>query len=388
MRVRGSSGTRKKVAVVAALSTLSLPAFATNAAAESDPPGKPITVMTRNLYLGADINAPVRAVAGITDPTRAFLTLGRATYTTRKVVDQTSFLRRSELLASEIVATEPDLIGLQEVALWRSGPLEPTRVGVPNATTVDYDFLAILLQDLAEAGAEYRAVSVQSEADVEAPSFESAPGPAARDVRLTMRDVVLMKVDDGLSVIDEGGGHYDVALSVPVAGRAFTFTRGWNRVDVRAGSTELRFINTPFEAFGSNFAVAQAEQLIAGPADHPGTTIISCDCKTNPLNSSLSNGVEHRAPFDAIVGHGFTDQWLEWRPAAQGFTSGLNEAVDEPTPSFTNRIDFIFARTPGREVLAVDRGYRVGADQSVRDAAGIWPSDHAGIVLRLRGLTN
>jgi endonuclease/exonuclease/phosphatase family metal-dependent hydrolase len=389
METRSQSWPGRIAVLTTALGTMLVPAStaaAAGAGADHDQPGKPITVMTRNLYLGADINAPVQAVAGITDPTLAFLTLGRATYQTRKVVDRTNFPRRSELLAAEIAANNPDLVGLQEVALWRSGPLEPTKVAVPNATTVDYDFLQILLQDLADAGMEYRAVSVQQEADVEAPSFESLPGPGARDIRLTMRDVVLMRVDDGLTLLDEGIGHYDSALTVPVAGKAMRFTRGYNWVDVRVGSRELRFINTHFEAFGSNYALAQAQELMAGPANHEGTTIIACDCNTNPLEDRVTGGVEHRAPYNHIVDQGFTDQWLEWRPADQGLTSGLNETVDEATPSFTNRIDFIFARTTNGEPLAVDRGGIVGADQSVRDAAGIWPSDHAGVVLRLRGL--
>lgn len=388
MRTRSHFLPGRIAAVTTALGMMLLPALAgTAAAADQDPPGKPITVMTRNLYLGADINAPVRAVAGITDPTLAFLTLGRATYQTRKIVDRTNFFRRSELLAAEIAANRPDLIGLQEVALWRSGPLEPAKVAVPNATNVDYDFLEILLEDLTDAGMEYRAVSVQQEADVEAPSFETFPGPGARDIRLTMRDVVLMRVDDGLSLLDEGVGHYSSTLAVPVAGTTIRFTRGYNWVDVRAGSREFRFINTHFEAFGSNFALAQAQELMSGPANHVGTTIIVCDCNTNPLDDRVTGGVEHRAPYNYIVDQGFTDQWLEWRPADQGLTSGLNETVDEATPSFTNRIDFIFARTASGDPLSVDRGGIVGADQTVRDMAGIWPSDHAGVVLRLRGLT-
>ena len=388
MRVRSHSWTGRIAVVTTALGLVLAPTPTTAAPApDTAPPGKPITVMTRNLYLGADIDAPVRAVVGITDPTLAFLTLGRATYRARRIVDRTNFPLRSELLAAEIAANRPDLVGLQEVALWRSGPLEPTQVAVPNASTVDYDFLAILLADLADAGVDYRAVSVQQEADVEAPSFETFPGPGARDIRLTMRDVVLMRVDDGLTLLDEGVGHYDAALTVPVAGRTLRFTRGYNRVDVRAGSQELRFVNTHFEAFGSNFALAQARELITGPAGHDGTTVIACDCNTNPLDGRVSGGVEHRAPYEYIVGQGFTDQWLTWRPADQGLTSGLNETVDEPTPSFTNRIDFIFARTAGGEPLTVDRGGIVGADQTVRDSAGIWPSDHAGVVLRLRGFT-
>ena len=170
---------------------------------------------------------------------------------------------------------------------------------------------------------------------------------------------------------------------MPVAGKTPRFTRGYNRVDVRVGSQQFRFINTHFEAFGSNYALAQAQELMAGPANHEGTTIIVIN-NTNPLDDKVTGGVEHRALYNHIVDQGFTDQWLEWLPAEQGLTSGLNETVDEATPSFTNRIDFIFARTSG-DPLAVDRG-DCGADQAVRDTAGIWP-DHAGVVLRLRGLT-
>ena len=82
---------------------------------------------------------------------------------TRAIVDATSFDRRGQLLAKEIAGQQPDLVGLQEVALWRHGPLQLDQLGVTNAETVDYDFLAILLQDLREAGVPYKAVSVQKQ---------------------------------------------------------------------------------------------------------------------------------------------------------------------------------------------------------------------------------
>lgn len=63
-------------------------------------------------------------------------------------MDQTDFRIRARLLAEEIKRNSPDLVGLQEVALWRSGPLELTNVGAPNATKVDDDFLQLLLNEL------------------------------------------------------------------------------------------------------------------------------------------------------------------------------------------------------------------------------------------------
>ena len=98
---------------------------------KTNPPGKPVTVMTRNLYLGADIQRPVSAaVAAQAAPgsttQSVVVALANATHLTRAIVDQTDFTVRAGLLADEIVATEPDLIGLQEVAWWRHGPIQLT----------------------------------------------------------------------------------------------------------------------------------------------------------------------------------------------------------------------------------------------------------------------
>ena len=47
----------------------------------------------------------------------------------------------------------------------------------------------------------------------------------------------------------------------------------------------------------------------------------------------------------------------------------------------------IFAHTPDGKPLDVDHGYITGDQLTDRDpATGLWPSDHAGVVLRLRGL--
>jgi len=368
------------------------------AAEASARPGKPVTVMTRNLYLGADINRPVNAALtaqaeGKTGP-EILVALANATHVTRAIVDQTNFPVRAGLLAGEIARTQPDLIGLQEVALWRSGPLQLGQVGVPNATTVDYDFLQILLDALAARGQEYVAVSVGNRADVEAPSFTGSPfdgtiGADARDIRLTMRDVVLMHVEDGLTATGAGDQIYTHNLAVSVVGVTMRFDRGYQWVDVRAGARSFRFVNTHLEAFSSDLALAQASELLSNAPATDRTTIFVCDCNSDPLNHTIKpvDHVPHSAPYDLITGS-FTDEWLRWAPAEEGWTSGLSELVNDPTAAgFDHRIDMVFGRTATGGPLAVDRGEVTGTDVTDRDpATGLWPSDHGGVVLRLRGV--
>ena len=391
------------VGLVAAPLVVSAPADAGKPGRSANPPAKPVTVMTRNIYLGADINRPVEAAlaaqaAGGTAQ-EILVALANATHVTRAIVDETDFTVRAGLLADEIAATEPDLIGLQEVAWWRHGVLELGKVGVANATVTDYDFLQMLLDELDARGAAYVPVSIAPRADVEAPSFTGSPftgtmSADARDVRLTMRDVVLMHVEDGLSVLDEEQAVYDVNLEVALLGNTISFDRGYQWVDVRAGAQRFRFVNSHFEAFSSDIAYAQAAQVLKEATADDTTTVFVCDCNSDPLNSStkgppVNDKLPHKAAYELITGPGgFHDEWLEWAPTDPGSTSGLSETVDDATGAgFDHRIDMVFARTADGDALAVDRGQVTGTDVSTRDpATGLWPSDHGGVVLRLRGL--
>ena len=102
-----------------------------------------------------------------------------------------------------------------------------------------------------------------------------------------MRDVVLMHVEDGLTVLDEGQAVYDVNLEVPLLGNTISFDRGYQWVDVRAGAQRFRFVNSHFEAFSSDIAYAQAAQLLDEATAEDTTTVFVCDCNSDPLNSSI-----------------------------------------------------------------------------------------------------
>lgn len=389
--------------LLAVLTTLALVPAAAAAPAgpgrgSANPPGKPLTAMTLNIYLGGNIERPVAAAlaaqAGGATPQEALVALANATEVTRDIVDRTDFTVRAELLARDIIAAGPDLVGLQEVALWRSGPLQLDRIGVPNATEVDYDFLTLLLEQLRAQGASYSPAVVGVRADVEAPSFTGSPfdgsiGGSMRDVRMTMHDVILVRDSGSLKVSDTHDQVFDTNLAIEALGVRFAFDRGYQWIDVRVGGTPVRFVNTHLESFSSDLALAQAHQMVRESTATDRSTVIVCDCNSDPLNSSIKaiDTVPHKAPYEFITSS-FTDQWLQWAPAQEGFTSGtMGELINRDHVTWTHRIDMVFGRTADGAPLAVDRGMVTGRDPGGRDAAtGLWSSDHAGVVLRLRGL--
>ena len=87
-------------------------------------PGPKLTVMTRNIYLGGNIALPIGATSREDFEAK--------TTQLWQQVQATDFPARAKLLAREVRKTKPDVIGLQEVALWRRGP-DGVKDGVGDA---------------------------------------------------------------------------------------------------------------------------------------------------------------------------------------------------------------------------------------------------------------
>jgi endonuclease/exonuclease/phosphatase family metal-dependent hydrolase len=352
-----------------------------------------LTVMTRNIYLGGDINRPIRAA--LDRPGRdGVLALGHANHELRQIVDRTDFPTRSKMLADEIAATRPDLVGLQEVALWRHGPMQLDGIGRPDATVVDYDFLAILHDDLVARGVRYETVHVQQESDVEAPAFTGNPfggtARAAKDVRLTDRDVILVRSDAGIRIAGTGGGNYSQRVEVTLGDATFGFVRGYAWADVAVGSAQIRFITTHLESQSPKVARVQAEELLNGPARNTSlSTLITCDCNSNPASPAarsalpLGSGAAYRLITND---HGFADLWLQQPdPAGPANTASLSELVNDDSAHFSRRIDLVLAKAAPPAPLVTGRAEVTGDELGDRDpVTELWPSDHAGVVVQLQ----
>jgi hypothetical protein len=180
------------------------------------PGGPRVTTMTRNIYLGADIN---RVLA----PSNAETPIPLLVAQTWGMVQKTNFAERAKALANEIAQALPHLIGLQEVTLYRIQNPGDFLTGNPvKATAVSLDQLAILLDELKARGLDYRAVAISEGVDIEIPMAISQTAPLA-DIRLTDREVILARGDVQVANVVEK--KFQAALPVTLGGIPITIPR-------------------------------------------------------------------------------------------------------------------------------------------------------------------
>src|SRR5215207_10852930 len=283
---------------------LPLAALLGTAPAAEAKPGPELTVMTRNIYLGGNIALPIGAGS------RADFEQ-RATQLWQQV-QATDFPARAKLLAREVRRTKPDVIGLQEVALWRRGPDGVQDAAATPATTKVYDFLATLRGEL---GSRYRLGNVQTEADIEAPTS------LGYDVRLTMRDAVLVRTRQGLRVRRGLGANYTRTLEVPTQIGTLSSRRGWTAIDASLRGRRFRLVNTHLEAFDDATRLAQARALAAGPLRTRGTVILTGDLNSDPTGAT---GAKPDA-YNVFTRAGLRDTWLLRNPKGSGNNCCLKE---------------------------------------------------------------
>jgi endonuclease/exonuclease/phosphatase family metal-dependent hydrolase len=353
-----------------------------------------VKVMTRNVYLGADLTPGVRATG--------FQELVNAAGGILNSVDKNKFGTRAKGLSAEILAQKPDLVGLQEAALWRTSPCTKTPIP-PQATTVRYDYVKLLLAQLNKGKSRYKAVVSQNEFDFEIYSntdgntATSAPGcPFGAEIngRLTMRDVILVR--RGVKTTRARKGNFDTLLQVKPAGVPVNVTRGWTSVDATVGgSRKFRFVNTHLEAFDNQASnntnkgtslgngqirEAQAKELVAsgGPAAKNKLPVILL----GDLNSDKKTEV---LPGDALAYKVLLAAKFAERSATKPLSCCIN--ADLLTTSgggklsdFNHKVDHVMTDTPTRVSLL--RSTVTGRKR----ANGFWDSDHAGLfsLLHLR----
>lgn len=320
-------------------------------------------VMTRNMYLGTDFGEIFTAQT----PEQLVAEVAEA----YSEVEASKPAERIAGIADEIQNASPDLVGLQEVALWRIGaPFDPS-----PAEFATYDFLQLLLDELNARGLHYRAVRILTNFDAEVPAVFSQT--QALDVRFTDRIVVLARTDlrtSEFNVQNTQARHFvtNFTFSSPTLG-TITVPRGWISVDVKMRGKTFRFVNTHLESFSPIITNIQAAELLHAAGNTTLPLIFAGD-----FNSDAES---NDAVYQLLINAGFRDVWRLTHPNEPGFTWAL--FLDNPynyTPPFV-RIDLILIRGD-IDALSSDL---VGEDPMTdRTPSGLMRSDHAGVTASLR----
>ena len=373
-----------------ALLTLVISLLGATGVAQAKPQN--VNVMSRNIYLGADLTPGVTATN--------FQELVDGAGKILNEVDANKFATRARGLAAEIQANKPDLVGLQEVALWRTQPCDKFPLP-PSASTVRYDFLRLLMAQINKGKTKYRVVVSKNEFDFEVwantdgNAQTAGPGcPNGSEIngRLTMRDVIIAR-RSVVRTSNARSGTFDTLLRVKPSGVNVDVVRGWNAVDATVRGKRFRFVNVHFEAFDSGSAnstnkdttvgngqvrEAQAKELVGsgGPAAKGRLPVIL----VGDLNSDTTTEVrkDDSLAYRAVLAAGFK-RLAKNRP----FTCCLNASLITTTgggkfSDFDHTVDHVLTNTP-RRIKLIDS--KVTGQRPVR---GFWNSDHAGLFSALR----
>jgi endonuclease/exonuclease/phosphatase family metal-dependent hydrolase len=305
-----------------------------------------VTVMSRNLFLGADLPPLAVARQGAEFEQKAGAMLTEVT-----AGDPNN---RMKLVAREIAKAKPDLVGLQEVSLWRTGPKNDPA----PATTVRFDFLGAIRKELARRGLSYRVVAKRYGLNVQGPTDQNV------DVRLTLGDVVLAR--KGVKVRGARTGLFKNQLHFHTDALGDVNTsRSWNALDATVRGARFHFVNTHLEAYSPPIRLQQAQELVSGPLKSKRPTILVGDLNSGPDLELPAD----RPPYEAIAAAGFKPRRSSQSSCC--FTQLNGDA------GWDHNVDWIMSK-PGLKLL---RSSTTGRE---RTATGYHPSDHGGVVSVLR----
>jgi len=315
-----------------------------------------VTVMTQNLYVGADVDAVITALA-TPDPDDDVPALLDAVGT----IERTDFGARAQAIARTIGRQRPDVVGLQEVSV--------IAVDIPPlGVSVHLDFLSILQAALQAEGLDYAVAASGT-------NFTAAPAPG---ISLTDLDVILVNARR-VQVLSSSTHRFSANLGVVAPG--VDLERGWVTIEARIGAATYTVASTHTEGTGPadlllGLHQAQVAELVASLGSATPAIVLG-DFNTEPGTPA----------FTTMQESGFVDLWGAMHPGAAGDTCCHLADLSDARAPFSQRIDYVWTRglgdARGRNAV-IGQIVRYGDQPSdrIRNGAGdlIWPSDHAGLI--------
>ena len=372
-----------------------------------------ITVMSRNIYLGADVGVALELIPNFP----------KAAQFMWDQVKRTDFATRAPKLARESAQDRPEIIGVQEATIWYcKKDLFSDKVEV-------FNFLDQFIAATKASGVGY---SLATANGVEAfnPGYSIAAIPYVTKVRdpevfnpifgqdtaacgFTIGDALLVRDDVKERVIQVGNTEYDATYSIVPT--LMTIYRGYTWADFKVQDSVVRLITTHLESIWDENKVPnsalQAQQLVADLKDakmpivimgdfnadyrdprpqgepNPGEQPVASEtcptpsgAKCNAYSTMIEAGFENASP-DAK-----NPRYYTWGASALLNGPDKKRALDAKKfgnqYGFTDRLDYIFTKN----VYATVSSKIIG--NVWPDGSGVWdcgkdkcfPSDHAGVV--------
>lgn len=427
-----------RLACIGLAAALAAPVGTAHAEAESST----VTVMSRNIYLGADLSVALTLIPDMPSAAQFMW----------EQVAATDFDSRVESLAAELVQSRPDVVGIQEATQWMC---RPSWFG---SSTVVYDFLQQLLDAAERAGTPY-VIAEQggSQAMNSGYSIPALPGlTTVRDPEtfqpmfgadevacgFTIGDAILVRADLADSVTAVGTGDY--GAKYVVAPVIFEVPRGYSWADLQLPQGPVRIVTTHLESAwdpGATPAGArQARELIETMKSWSMPLVVLGDFNADPrdprgagapnpgLQPDVTTGcAEQSASPDAASADATCNAY--WAMVQAGFTDAGPDSLDPANATwgasallagpdlqrlarangnpygYTDRLDYVFAangvtvanaqlvgeKWPDGENLwacadpeQVDNARTAASELGVAlgDAVCL-PTDHAGLLVTL-----
>jgi endonuclease/exonuclease/phosphatase family metal-dependent hydrolase len=316
-----------------------------------------ITVMTRNMYVGADVDAVIAALV-TPDPADDQSALLEAITT----LQETSYPARAAAIAGEIAGARPHVVGLQEVS----------KVDItlpPLGVDIHLDFLPTLLAELDARGLRYQVAA-------RVRNIEAAPFPG---VSLVDEDVLLV---DAAHVEVQATDARRFSANIGPVAPGVVLARGWVSAAVKVDGHAYTVAGTHLESG----AATGLDQLRAAQASELAAAISRA---VPAILVGDLNDIPGSPMHQALVAAGFADAWSELRGDAIGYTCCHAADLSNQVEQFDERIDYVLVRDAAGLKGSISRVGEVPAHRVAGPAHRLWPSDHAGLVARLfsRGAT-
>lgn len=386
-----------------------------------------ITVMGRNLYLGADVAIALDLLPDM--PAAAQFMWDQ--------VASTDFGARVDLLAKEAADHHPDVIGLQEATVWEC------RANAWSRAVPVFDFTTQFLAATAAAGVEYRIAehngvqannpgysipSIPGLTTVRDPhTFQPLFGKDSADCGFVIGDALLVRADLADQVLAAGTSDFENRYAVvPVV---FTIDRGYAWADLNIAGTTVRAVTAHLESLWDTGVVppsaAQAKQLVAdlapttvplivigdfnsdprdprpeGAPNGGGQPLSSDACQAQPESPTATTAHADCSAYWTMIASGYADAGpdslaaVNWTWGSEGDLAGpdperLKVALDGGNEyGFTDRLDYVFTRNAAKAESAEVIGdqWPVGETWECNDPAQVKTTEASSALLASRGV--